>query len=189
MGEIATDMENHKVAVAYDDTKISAKALGEALTRGDYPPEGAPRPIAAMPSDPGKMLVGKATQGTLFRDYPVFLNNYRSYTPRKDAVDKLAALRDPHDILVFFGTWCKDSVSEVPKILRILDMAGNRDLRLALYGVDREKKEGLGMSERFDIRRVPTTVVLRDGIELGRIVETPATSNEEELLKILVRKQ
>jgi thiol-disulfide isomerase/thioredoxin len=186
--EIATDMENHKVAVAYDDTKTSAQALGEALTRGDYPSEGAPRPLAAMPSDPGKMLVGKTTQGALFRDYPVFMNNYRSYTPRKDAVDKLAALRDPHDILVFFGTWCQDSVSEIPKILRILDAADNRNLKPVLYGVGRDNKEGIGMSERFGIQRVPTTIVLRDGVELGRIVEYPQTSNEEDLLRILQKK-
>ncbi len=185
MGDIATDMENHKVAVAYDDTKTSAKALGEALTRGDHPPEGVARPLAAMPSDPGKMLVGKATQGTLFRDYPVFLNNYRSYTPRKDAVDKLAALRDPHDILVFFGTWCKDSVSEVPKILRVLDAADNRNFKRALYGVDRDLKEGIGMSEAFGIRRLPTTIVLRNGLETGRIAGVPETSLEENLLGIL----
>lgn len=133
-------------------------------------------------------MVGKTAQGSLLRDYPVFWNGYRDYTPRKDVVERIAAAKGPIDVLVFFGTWCKDSVSEVPKILRTLDMAGNKDLRLTLYGVDRAKKEGLGMSERFDIRRVPTTVVLRDGIELGRIVEYPATSNEEELLKILKKK-
>ncbi len=189
MGEIATDMENHKVAVAYDDTKTSAKALGEALTKGEYPPRGEPRLLAAMPAaGPDRMIVGKTTQGALMRDVPAFWNGYRDYTPRKDIVERIAAAKGPFDILVFFGTWCKDAVSEVPKILRILDMAGNKDLRVALYGVDRAKKEGLGMSEKFTIQRVPTTIVLRDGIERGRIVEYPATSNEEELLKILEKK-
>jgi hypothetical protein len=41
------------------------------------------------------------------------------------------------------------------------------------------------MSEKFNIQRVPTTIVLRDGVELGRIVEYPEKSNEEDLLKIL----
>ena len=35
------------------------------------------------------------------------------------------------------------------------------------------------------IQRVPTTIVLRTGTELGRIVEYPEKSNEEDLLKIL----
>ena len=186
---VATDMEKHLVAVAFDDTKTNAAALRDALAKGDYPPQGEPRPLAAMPKpEPGTVLVGKTTQGALMRDVPAFWNGYRDYTPRKDIVGRIASAKGPFDILVFFGTWCKDSVSEVPKILRILDMAGNGDLRLALYGVDRAKKEGLGMSEKFTIQRVPTTIVLRDGIELGRIVEYPATSNEEELLKILEKK-
>jgi hypothetical protein len=45
------------------------------------------------------------------------------------------------------------------------------------------------MSEKFSVQRVPTTIVLRDGTELGRIVEYPEKSNEEDLLMILSRKQ
>jgi len=187
--DIATDMEKHIVAVAFDDTKTSVRALGEALAKGDYPPEGAPRPLAAMPAaGPERMMVGKMTQGGLLRDYPVFWNGYRDYTPRKDVVERIAAAKGPIDVLVFFGTWNEDCIREVPKILRVLDAAGNKDLRLALYGVDRVKRDGLGMSETFNIRRVPTTIVLRDGVELGRIVEYPQVTAEEDLLKILSSK-
>jgi thiol-disulfide isomerase/thioredoxin len=181
-------MEKHLVAIEFDDTKTNPSALRDALTKGGYPPQGEHRPLASMPAaGPERMLVGKTSQGGLFRDYPVFWNRYRDYTPRKDAVDKIARIHGSFDILVFFGTWCKDSVSEVPKLLRILDAAGNKDLRLALYGVDRSKKEGLGMSEKFNIQRVPTTIVLRDGKELGRIVKFPEKSNEEDLLRILLK--
>lgn len=187
---MSTDMEKHVVAIAFDDTKTNAAALRDALTKGDYPPQGEPRPLASMPAaGPERIFVGKLAQGSLFRDYPVFWNHYRDYTPRQDVVEKIAGIRGSFDILIFFGTWCKDSVSEVPKILRVLDAAGNRNLKLALYGVDREKKEGLGMSEKFNIQRVPTTIVLRDGVELGRIVAYPEKSTEEDLLKILGKKQ
>jgi thiol-disulfide isomerase/thioredoxin/copper chaperone CopZ len=187
--DVSTDMEKHIVAIAFDDAKTNAAALRDALTKGDYPPQGEPRTLASMPAaGPERMIVGKTSQGNLFRDYPVFWNPYRDYNPRKDVVEKISGIRGSHDILVFFGTWCKDSISEVPKILRALDAAGNKDLKLALYGVDRSKKEGLGMSEKFNIQRVPTTIVLRDGVELGRIVEYPEKSNEEDLLKILEKK-
>lgn len=188
--DVSTDMENHIVAIAFDDTKTNAAALRDALTKGDYPPRGEPRPLASMPTaGPDRMIMGKTAQGSLFRDYPIFWNHYRDYTPRKDVIDKIARIQGTFDILVFFGTWCKDSISEVPKILRILDAAENKNLKLALYGVDRAKNEGLGMSEKFSIQRVPTTIVLRDGVELGRIVEYPENSNEEDLLKILGKKQ
>lgn len=185
--EVVTDTETHTVAVAFDDTRTSAGALGEALAKGDYPPEGPPRPLASLPAAPERVLVGKIAQGSLFRDYPSFWNPYRDYTPRKDVVERIAAVRGSYDLLVFFGTWSPDSLREVPRLLRVLDAAFNKDLRLALYGVDREKKEGLGMSEKFGIRSVPAVIVLRDGIERGRIVERPRRSMEEDLLEILVK--
>lgn len=188
--DVSTDMEKHIVVIAFDDTKTNAAALREALTKGDYPPEGEPRPVAAMPiAGQERILVGKITQGSLFRDHPVFWNHYRDYTPRKDVVEKIAGIRGSFDILIFFGTWCKDSVSEVPKILRVLDAADNKNLKLVLYGVDHARQEGLGMSEKFNIQRVPTTVVLRAGTERGRIVEYPEKSNEEDLLKFLKEAQ
>jgi len=185
--EVVTDVETHTVAVAFDDTRTSAAALAEALAKGDYPPEGPPRPLASLPAAPERLLVGKISQGSLFRDYPSFWNPYRDYTPRQDAVERIAAVRGSYDLLVFFGTWCPDSLREVPRLLRVLDAAGNKDLRLALYGVDREKREGLGMAETFGIRSVPSVVVLRDGIERGRIVERPRRSMEEDLLEILMK--
>ena len=188
--DVSTDMEKHFVSISFDDTKTNPSALRDALTKGDYPPQGEHRPIASMPAaGPDRMIVGKTSQGSLFRDYPVFWNHYRDYTPRKDVVEKIAGIGGSVDILVFFGTWSKDSVSEVPKILRALDAADNKNLKLALYGVDRARQEGLGMSEKFNIQRVPTTIVLRDGTELGRIVEHPKKSSEEDLLRILLKTQ
>lgn len=185
--DVATDTDQHTVAVAFDDTKTGAGALAEALAAGGYPPEGPPRPLAAMPERAVRMLVGKTSQGVLFREHPSFWEPYRDYTPRKDIVERIAAVRGPYDLLVFFGTWCPDSLREVPRLLRVLDAAYNKDLRLALYGVDREKKEGLGMSEKFGVRTVPAVIVLRDGVERGRIVERPRRSVEEDLLEILVQ--
>ncbi len=188
--DVSTDMEKHVVSIAFDDTKTNPSALRDALAKGDYPPQGEHRPLASMPAaGTDRMIVGKTSQGSLFRDYPFFWNDYRDYTPRKDLVDKIAGVQGSFDILVFFGTWSKASVSEVPKVLRALDAAGNKNLKLALYGVDRANKEGLGMSEKFNIQRVPTMIVLRGGTELGRIVEYPEKSCEEDLLRILLKTQ
>ena len=43
------------------------------------------------------------------------------------------------------------------------------------------------MSEKFGVRTVPAVIVLRDGVERGRIVERPRRSVEEDLLEILVQ--
>lgn len=181
-------MEKHIVAVAFDDAKTDIAALREALKKGDYPPQGEHRWLASMPAaGSDRMIVGKTAQGSLFRDYPVFWNHYRGYTPREDVVEQISHITGFHDILVFFGTWCKESIRELPKLLRILDAADNKNLKLALYGVDRNQKEGLGMSDRFNVQRVPTTVVLHNGVERGRIVGSSEKSIEAELLRILMK--
>ncbi len=91
---VATDVEKHRVAVAYDDARTDVAALRDALTKGDYPPQGEPRPLAAMPlPDPERMIVGeRRPRESLMRDVPAFWTGYRDYTPRKDVVEKIAAV-------------------------------------------------------------------------------------------------
>ena len=46
-------------------------------------------------------------------------------------------------------------------------------------------KDGEGLAEKHDIRRVATFLFLKDGQELGRIVEFPKKSMEEDCWKIV----
>ncbi|MBI9035345.1 MAG: hypothetical protein JEZ03_12835, partial [Bacteroidales bacterium] len=39
----------------------------------------------------------------------------------------------------------------------------------------------------FDVQRVPTFILTKENIEVGRIIETPELSLEEDLLQILNR--
>lgn len=83
----------------------------------------------------------------------------------------------------------RDSRREVPRLLKLLDAAGFDEKRLTMVGLsDRtmEFKKSPGGSElKRRIHRTPTIVFLREGMEIGRIVETPATSLEADLLAIL----
>jgi hypothetical protein len=54
-----------------------------------------------------------------------------------------------------------------------------------MYGVDRNKKSNNKEEEAYKIINVPTIIVMKDGVELGRIVETTKTSIESDLLKIV----
>jgi len=54
-----------------------------------------------------------------------------------------------------------------------------------LFGVDRSKKSTDGTTEKYTISRVPTLIVLRGDEELGRIVESPRSTQEKDLLRIL----
>ncbi len=88
------------------------------------------------------------------------------------------------DMLVFLGTWCPDSKREVPRFLKIMDLAGIPGARVRLYGLDRSKKSTDGLTDQYSISRVPTFIFLRQGSEVGRIVEIPQTTLEMDMLSI-----
>ena len=88
------------------------------------------------------------------------------------------------------ATWCPDSKRELPRYFAIMDAAGVADSTLTMVGVDRTKKDNEGLTEKWGITRVPTFVFLRQGQEIGRVVERVAAGAtlEAEIAKILVAK-
>jgi thiol-disulfide isomerase/thioredoxin len=110
--------------------------------------------------------------------------------PDASAVAAIAAGADGATVLLVVGTWCPDSRREVPRFLAIMDAAGIRESQLTMVGVDRTKKDAEGLTEKWGITRVPTFVFLRNGQEIGRVVErTPAGATlEGEIARVLAAK-
>lgn len=109
----------------------------------------------------------------------------RSYLPDPSAIAFLQQFDRPVEIVLFHGAWCKDCRREVPRFMRILELARNPHFTLTEYEVTPEKKDVLGKFEELGIKRVPTFIVIREGRELGRIIEAPEKSLEEDLVSIL----
>ncbi len=90
---------------------------------------------------------------------------------------------------VFLGTWCSDSQREVPRFLKITDQMGVKAKQLQIIALDnhtdRYKQSPQHEEEGWNIEYVPTIIVLKDGREVGRIVEMPELSLEEDLVRIL----
>jgi hypothetical protein len=118
--------------------------------------------------------------------YP-FRQRYDTVQVKTPIVDLLKTMADSIDVYVFFGTWCSDSRREVPRFLKVADGAHLRSEQLHLYALDRTKKSSDGVSDAFAITMVPTFVVKKHDRELGRIVESPTLSVEEDILNILVK--
>jgi thiol-disulfide isomerase/thioredoxin len=91
-------------------------------------------------------------------------------------------------VLLIMATWCPDSKRELPRFFAIMDGVGMNEAMLTMVGVDRTKKDPEGLTEKWGITRVPTFVFLRDGREVGRVVEKlPAgTTLEGEVARLLV---
>jgi len=107
--------------------------------------------------------------------------NRDSYQPTVTDVLRIASLKVPATLDVYFGSWCSDSRREVPRFLKILDLAAPRGLKVRYFGLDRTKKQPARLVRKGSVERVPTFILRSDGREIGRIVETPQTSLEHDL--------
>ena len=86
-----------------------------------------------------------------------------------------------------FGTWCHDSKREVPRMLRILDSAGVGTDQISLIGVDTNNAEPKGREKLYNLRNTPTLKLLKNGKEVGRIIERPNVSLEADLIGLTTR--
>ena len=118
-----------------------------------------------------------------------FQKNYTTYEV-KDPVNKLSKTQlKGVEVLAFMGTWCGDSKREVPRFYKVMDKIGFEDQNLKLVNVyldyDRYKQSPTGEEKGLNIHRVPTFIFYKAGKEIGRIVESPATSMEIDIAQIL----
>lgn len=118
---------------------------------------------------------------------PYYEQEYRTYEPSLDAIKELRKLPDDWTVVIVLGSWCSDSQREVPRFYRIFDEAGFKDSQLSMIAVDRNKEAGTIDLEALDIQLVPTFIFYKRGKEIGRIIETPNQSLENDMLMILAR--
>lgn len=120
-----------------------------------------------------KVLKGFMTKQELATDsaFTWFAQNQQGYTPDQNALQALRANRDSINIIAFGGTWCGDTKYILPKFFVLADAAGLSPDRITLIGVDHGKKTIQHLSEAFGIINVPTIIVMKNGKEMGRVVE------------------
>jgi thiol-disulfide isomerase/thioredoxin len=126
--------------------------------------------------------LGRITRADLTTE---FLTSYEQSAIEPPFIDMLQKVQDGAEVFVFLGTWCSDSKRDVPRFLRIADEIGMNEGRYTLYSLDRKKESPEGLEKNYQIERVPTFIFLRNGKEIGRIVELPKTTLEGDMLSIL----
>ena len=114
-----------------------------------------------------------------------FNANRASYTPNENTAEQLKPLLEGVRITTYMGTWCKDSKREVPRFVKILDLAKYPVEEVEVITMTRDKSTPQQYEAGMDIINVPTFIFYRDGAELGRIVEFPIEDLETDMLKIL----
>ena len=114
--------------------------------------------------------------------YPVV---YGGYEPDIAQTAELAFFLRGVEITIVLGTWCGDSKMQVPRFFKVIDAIGIGDENLTLICTDGEKKAENGLLDHLDIVQVPTFIFYLQEKELGRIIESPQTTLENEMLNIL----
>ena len=126
------------------------------------------------------------------KKYKWFRQEYRNYKIKKEVADSIKIM-EKCEIVIFGGEWCGDTKEQLPRFIKILKHLHFKTENIIIIMVDRKKECpncGDYNTESFDINFVPSFIILEDqfGKEIGRIVETPKKSLEEDLLKIIATK-
>lgn len=100
-----------------------------------------------------------------------YAENLKGYKPNAAALEGLQKQKDSIQLLVFMGTWCEDSQNVIPKFYSLTDAAGFPQDRITLIGVDRKKQTLSHLSDALNVKNVPTIMVMKNGKEIGRVVE------------------
>ncbi len=137
------------------------------------------------------ILAGKATISSM--QMPAYKtwydDSYNKYAVDAASAQQLKPLLKNKHIEVFLGSWCGDSRREVPHMIKILREAGMDTARLSLVFVDNSsnhyKQSPQHEESGKNIHHVPSFIVYDGAREMGRIIESPVTSLEKDLLAIL----
>lgn len=136
------------------------------------------------------MLLGKHPVSSLLHEpYSKWFNeNKNAYQPADSFIQLLKPALKGKQIEIFLGTWCGDSRREVPRMMKVLSACGfdNKQLNLVFVSNhDTAYKQSPQHEERGKlVHRVPTFIVYENNREVGRIVESPLKSLEEDLTRI-----
>lgn len=120
-----------------------------------------------------KVLKGLLIRSDIDKDtsYKWFQQNYNLGQANSAAVEAFQKNAAKFQIVIFFGTWCEDSQNLLPVFYRLADKAGYSENNITLIGVDRPKTTLDNLHTAFKITNVPTFIIMKDGKEIGRVVE------------------
>jgi thiol-disulfide isomerase/thioredoxin len=143
-------------------------------------------------SDPTTWILGyfKAERLTKEPYSSWYIKGFDDYEFNSEAVNKLMDIPgDNLKIKIVMGTWCPDSRREVPRFMRIIDIWKFPLSQIQFIGVDHDKGSPIEEYPLLKIERVPTFIIYKNNIEAGRIIETPVTSLEQDMVNILTRNE
>lgn len=123
--------------------------------------------------DGTKIIKGFFSKEQLMTDsaFLWYRENKQGFVPDSSAVRAFKENKEQVYILAFGGTWCGDTKGLLPQFYALTEAAGFPEDHITLIGVDRSKKTLHNLTETFNVTNVPTFIVYKNGVEIGRVVE------------------
>ena len=116
-----------------------------------------------------------------------YLAAFEAYTPDEKALEALKK----HDclgkmeVVAVYASWCGDSRREMPHFMKLMQKLEIPQEHIRLFATNRDKKCGIEEVDALGTEFVPTFFVYVDGQLVGRIVEFPLQSLEQDILEML----
>lgn len=136
-----------------------------------------------------KLLKGFVTDSLLLADtlnFGWFAEHEKVYTPADKIVNSFNRKKNSISFLIFLGTWCTDSQYIIPRFFKIVQQAQFGKERITLFALDRTKRDVANLAANFNISHVPTIIILKNGKELGRVIEYGTTGKFDEDLSNII---
>ena len=132
-----------------------------------------PYTVSPDPKTGGKVYQGVINKYTLQNDktFNWYASGQSDYSPEMKILTAFETAKTSVHFILFGGTWCDDTQYIVPKFFKIQELSGFPDSAVSFYGVDRDKKTIGNISHAFNITNVPTIIIMKEGKEIGRVVE------------------
>lgn len=114
-----------------------------------------------------------------------FDDEYKNYVPNQLVINSIKPLKNEIKVLVVAGSWCGDTQRELPRFFKIINSIGVPNNQIEMIMVDENKKTAAFNISVIQVTNIPTFIFFKDGKELGRIIEKPQTTLEDDLAKML----
>jgi thiol-disulfide isomerase/thioredoxin len=115
-------------------------------------------------------------------------NDYSAskYQPNIKKINLLKSLIKEKEInfIIFASSFCDECMHEVPILFRIFEFAGIDSSKIMLVGLDENSQEPSGIYKNYDIKSVPTLIILSKNIIVGK-VEPPDNEWTEFIIEYL----
>ncbi|MCL1079604.1 thioredoxin [Parashewanella spongiae] len=131
------------------------------------------------------MLTGALNLTELLAELAKFPDFDGNYQVNLSVIEPLKQIQTPTEIVVIIGTWCPDCHRDIPRFNAIINAIGNANIQVKYFGVDKQKVDVQGLAAQYEFSRLPTYIVKQQDSEIGRIIERPELTLEEDLVKLL----